>query len=109
MKFHGKIGFWTGDFEVEPGVFKPKIVERPYTGDVFRNIRRFEAVSDQQNDDLKVNNQFSILSDLYLKENFNSIRYIIWNGVRWKVSSIDVAYPRITLEIGGVYNGEGPS
>lgn len=109
MKFHGSVGFWTGDFEVEPGIWKPKIVERSYTGDILRNTRRFVEVSSQQNDDLLINNQFSILSDLYLKENLNSIRYVIWNGVKWRVTSVEIGYPRVLLEVGGVYNDSSPT
>lgn len=106
MKFHGKIGFWKGDAEIRPGVWAPQIDERIYTGDIFRNSRSFQQVSDKQNDDLVISNQFSVLSDLYMKENLNSIRYVEWNGMKWNVSRVTVDYPRITLEIGGVYNGK---
>lgn len=108
MKFHGFVGFWNGDREVKPGIWKPDIVERPYYGDVLRNNRRFQS-TEQQNDNLTINNQISILADLYAKENFHSIRYVVWNGVAWKVDSVDISYPRLTLEIGEVYNGERPT
>lgn len=32
MKFSGKIGFWIEDVEIKPGVFKPQIIEKDYTG-----------------------------------------------------------------------------
>lgn len=106
MKFHGAIGFWIDDEELEPGVYAPHIVERPgYHGDVLRNMRRAQPVSDQQNDDLVVNNQLSILSDLYLQQHWSSIRYVVWNGAMLKVTNVDVGYPRITLDVGGVYHG----
>lgn len=108
MKFHGTIGFWIGDFEVEPGIWKPRIVERKYSGDILRNTRRSVQVADKQNSDLSISNQFSILSDLYLKENLNSVKYIIWNGVKWTVTNVELSYPRINLEVGGVYNDKGP-
>lgn len=106
MKFHGKIGFWVGDKETSPGIWTPNIEERRYYGDILQNSRRFQPRSNDQNDDLTVNNRFSILSDLYLRENFNSIRYVVWNGVKLSVSNVEIGYPRITLEVGGVYNGE---
>lgn len=105
MKFSGIVGFWEGDIETSPGVWEPNIVERQYFGDVHRNTRRFQTDSNQSNDNLTVNNQISIISDLYMRQNWNSIRYIIWNNVKWKVNSVEVSYPRITLELGGEYNG----
>lgn len=107
MKFSGLIGFWLKDVERKPGVFKPKIVEKPYTGDVLRNIQRFQTVPDQQNSDLVLNNRLSIISDLYMQENWSSIKYVKWKGIKWKVASIDIgSYPRVVIDLGGVYNGE---
>lgn len=104
MKFTGTIGFWMDDVEVKPGVFKPDIVEKPYFGDVYKNTRRWQE-GDQQNDQFKVNNTISILSDLFAQQNYSSIKYVIWNGIKLKVMSVTVDYPRLTLEIGGAYNG----
>lgn len=109
MKFHGKIGFWEGDVETTPGVWQPQITERYYTGDILRNARRNEQATGQMYSNLKITNQFSILSDLYMRENLDSILYIDWSGAKWAVSSITMDYPRITFEIGGVYNGEASS
>ena len=104
MKFVGTVGFWTPSVEVKPGVFKPRIIERRYRGDILKDNRRFQERSDMQNDDLKLRNRVSILSDFYLHEHLSSVRYVVWNNVKWKVTDIDVNYPRVTLELGGVYN-----
>lgn len=104
MKFSGKIGFWLGDKEVRPSIWNPEIEERPYKGDIIKNTRRFQN-GESQNDDLVVSNRISILSDLYLRKNWSSIKYVIWNDVRLKVTSIDISYPRVILDIGGVYHG----
>lgn len=107
MKFSGKVGFWLNDVEVRPGIYKPGIVEKSYTGDIIKNSRRFQSVENQQNDNLVVNNRLSIISDLYMQKNWSSIKYVTWNNVRWAVNSIDISnYPRIILELGGVYNGK---
>lgn len=108
MKFSGKIGFWTSEYvETKPGVYKPDIVEKPYTGDILRNQRRFQPGDNQQNENLVVSNRISIISDLYMKQNWSSIRYVVWNNVNWSVSSIDVSqYPRVLIDLGGVYNGK---
>lgn len=106
MKFSGKVGFWLKDVETKPGVYKPDIVEKSYTGDILKNIRNFQSSENQANDNLRVNNRVSIISDLYMQENWPSIKYITWNGTKWKVNSVDVnSYPRVILELGGVYNG----
>lgn len=104
MKFSGKVGFWIKDIEKSPGMWEPEITERQYTGTVLENIRRFQNES-KQNGDLALDNQISILSDLYARDNWMSIKYVEWNGVRWKVSSVHLSYPRIILQLGGVYNG----
>lgn len=104
MKFSGTIGFWCEDVETKPGVFKSQIKELPYCGDVLKDKRSFKT-SEYQNDNFTITNQISIIADLYLQKNWPSIKYINWKGVKWKVLSVDVGYPRITLSIGGVYNG----
>lgn len=106
MKFSGKVGFWMEDIETSPGVYRSKIIERKYYGDILKNIRRWQE-GDQQNDHLKVNNSVSILSDLFAWQNFASIKYVVLNDVKLKVTQVALQeYPRITMELGGVYNGE---
>lgn len=107
MKFAGRIGFWEKDRETKPGVYRPRIVEKTYIGDVLRNVRRFQTAENQQNDNLVVSNRISIFSDLYMRNNWSSIKYVLWNRVKWKVTSVDIgSYPRVILDLGGVYNGE---
>lgn len=107
MKFSGIIGFWKKDIEIKPGVYKPGTIEKSYVGDVLANTRRFQSVENQQNDNLRITNRLSIISDLYMQKNWSSIKYVVWNDVNWSVSSIDVSqYPRVILELGGVYNGK---
>lgn len=107
MKFSGIVGFWKNDIKTKPGVYKPKIIEKKYTGDVLKDIRRFQSSENQQNDNLRVTNRLSIISDIYMNDNWGSIKYVTWKGVSWKVTSIDVgSYPRVILELGGAYNGK---
>lgn len=104
MKFDGTVGFWREDVEVKPGLFKSLIQERPYVGDVLKDRRSFK-ISEYQNNDFTISNQISILADLYLQTYWTSIKYVKWKGVKWSVSHVNVEYPRITLTLGGVYNG----
>lgn len=101
-KFYGQIGFAVTT-ETSPGIWKETIVERPYYGDVVRNSRRLTS-SETINGDIDINNEISIVSDPYANENFHSMRYVRFMGALWKITSATVAYPRITLNLGGVYN-----
>lgn len=102
-KFYGKIGYAITK-ETTPGVWIEQIVERSYYGDVIRNIRRLQS-SENLNDDINVSNEISIVADAFANQNFHSMRYVEYMGTKWKVSSIEVKYPRLILSIGGVYNG----
>ena len=102
-KFYGKIGYAITK-ETTPGVWVEQIVERSYYGDVIRNIRCLQS-SENLNDDINVSNEISIVADAFANQNFHSMRYVEYMGTKWKVSSIEVKYPRLILSIGGVYNG----
>ena len=102
-KFYGNIGF-AETVETEPGVWVEEMTVRPYYGDLVRNTRRLEN-SGGVNDNVNISNDISIIADPYANHNFRSIRYIEFMGVKWKVSNIEVRYPRLILTIGGVYNG----
>lgn len=102
-KFYGKIGYAMTK-ETTPGVWVEEIVERSYYGDVIRNIRRLQG-SENLNDDINVSNEISIVADAFANQNFHSMRYVEYMGAKWKVSSVEVKYPRLILNIGVVYNG----
>ena len=103
-KYFGKIGYGVTE-EIRPGVSLPSITDREYYGDIVRNIRRYEN-SGKVNDDLNINMTLSIVADPFAYKNFHQIRYAEYMGSKWKVSSVEVQYPRLILTLGGVYNGE---
>ena len=103
-RFSGKVGY-IETVETGVGVWKPVITERKYRGDVTRAVRKLENGQDI-NDDITVNNEISIVADPYARTHFFAIRYVEWQGVKWKVSSVEVLYPRLILTLGGMYNGD---
>lgn len=104
-KWFGNIGYAeTIEDPVGSGVWIERITERPYYGDVLRNSRRLQNPG-QINDNINISNQISIISDQFANQNFHAIRYIEFMGSKWKVSDVEVQYPRLTLTIGDVYNG----
>lgn len=103
-KFYGKIGY-ASTVETKPGVYEEQIVERFYYGDLIRNIRRLQS-ADQVNDDINISNEISIVADPYATNNFHTMRYAVFMGTKWKISNVEVSYPRLILTLGGVYNGQ---
>ena len=103
-KYFGVIGF-AETKETVPGKWVEDITKREYYGDIIQNIRKLET-SDQVNDNINVSNRISIVSDPYANQNFHAIRFAEFMGTRWKVSNIEVQYPRLILTLGGVWNGE---
>ena len=103
MKYCGNIGYAVTE-ETYPGVWEEHIVERPYFGDVIRDMRRIQN-GGKVNDDVNISNQISIISDPYAVENFSAMRYAEFMGAKWKIESVEVQYPRLIISIGGLYNG----
>lgn len=104
MKWFGTIGY-ADQVETKPGVWTDEITEREYFGDLTRNTRRLQT-TDKLNDDIEISNEISIVSDPYANENFHSMRYATYMGTKWKITSVEVQYPRLLLSLGGVYNGD---
>ena len=103
-KWYGKIGF-AETVKTKPGVWEELITEKEYFGDLTRNTRRLQS-SSQLNDDINVANEISIVADPFANQNFHSMRYIEFMDAKWKISSVEVQYPRLILTVGGLYNGE---
>lgn len=106
-KWYGKVGY-AETVETEPGLWDEVITERPYYGDLIRNTRRLRSAS-SVNDDINIANEISIVSDPYAYQNFHAMRYIEFMGSKWKISNVEVQYPRLILTLGGVYNGNTSS
>lgn len=102
-KFYGKIGYAESK-ETTPGIWEERIIEREYRGDLIRNTRRMQT-AETLNDDINISNEISIVADPYANQNFHSMRYVEFMGAKWKISNVDVQYPRLILSIGGIYNG----
>ena len=103
-KYRGNIGF-AETVEVTRGQHKPVTTERKYRGEMERNSFRLSS-PDKVNGDLVLVNTLTIVADAYLSAHFNSIRYVEWLGSKWKVSSVAVDRPKITITLGEVWNGD---
>lgn len=101
-KFSGKIGFMV-TVETEPGYWEETIVEKTYRGDVTRNTSRMQPNSNTI-DDITISNSISIVADPFANENFMHMKYVTFMKNKWKISNVEIQYPRILLTLGGLYN-----
>lgn len=102
-KWFGKIGYAV-TAETDPGIWEETIVDREYYGDLLSDKYRHQN-SGKVNDDINLTSVISIIADPFAYEHCSHIAYAeIW-GTKWKVTDIDIQPPRLSLTIGGVYNG----
>ena len=102
-RWYGCIGY-ANTVEIRPGVYEEELTTRNYYGELGRNTRRLQT-GDQLNDDINVANELSIVADPYAINHFHSMRYAEFAGAKWKITNVEVKYPRLILTLGGVYNG----
>lgn len=103
-RFYGAIGY-IETVETAPGVWKERVTERNYRGNVIKDVQIFQP-GVGTNDDIMIRNSISIVADAYAEQKYHTIRYVNWRGVRWKVTNIDFQHPRLILTLGGLYNGK---
>lgn len=103
-RFYGKVGYVTST-DMGDGIYKNIPEEFPYYGDIINISKRWQ-VTENLNDDIRLEQTFSIVADKYAYENYYKIRYIIIDNVAWRVTNVVVDRPRLTLFVGGIYNGE---
>ena len=102
-KIYGNIGF-VKTMETSPDIWYTVETVKRYRGDLVRNQRRWED-SESINEDLTISNEISIVADKFAYENIDAMKWVEVMGAKWKVNSVTIDYPRITLTVGGVYNG----
>lgn len=104
-RFFGEVGYGeTVETPSGSGNHVIQITKKNYQGDVIRNTRQLEN-GDKVNNDISVSNSISIVADEFAVDNFLKIKYVVWAGVYWLVTTVEVRHPRLILNLGGVYNG----
>lgn len=105
MKKKIEVAFWFSDVEEDLDEYIPKIETRNYYVDVEDTIVKNQS-GEFQNDQIFITSSIKIFGDLFLRNNWPSILYVIIDGIRYKVGSVKPTYPSLKIELGGVYNGE---
>lgn len=91
--------------EIERGVWDDQVIQISYPADITRLNSRWSANTDSTNDNISLNSQISFVADAFANQHFVFIKHVNAYGAEWKVTNVEVQYPRIILTLGGVYNG----
>ncbi|MBP5594845.1 MAG: hypothetical protein J6Y02_05650 [Pseudobutyrivibrio sp.] len=106
MKYYGNIGFAVSEEKMvdgqHTGVWEQHITVKPYRGELSKPVNKWQNGSGE-NQDASFSSQLSIVSDPFAIENFHSIKYAEFLGVKWKVTSVEIMRPRLLLTLGGEY------
>ena len=109
MRVSGVIGYGE-QRKTSPGVVEDVVTEHKFRGDILRPPASGLEEAGKVNDDLRVNVTISVVAGAYHNEmHVHDIRYLTWQGKRWKVSNVDVVPPRLNMRLGGLYNGPLPT
>ena len=52
-----------------------------------------------------VTRNLSLIADPFALNNIPGLKWIEYCGTKWRVSTVEISYPRLTLTLGGIYNG----
>ena len=104
-KYSGKIGFVQNQETYKgSGVWIEEIVEKTYRGDVLNDVMKWQD-NTRVNENLNISNRFSIVADTFAIQNLGNMRYLTYLGEKWKIMTIEMNRPRLTIYMGGIYNG----
>lgn len=106
MKYYGNIGFAISKEKIvdghHTGVWNQDFTVKPYYGELSKPVNKWSTGSGV-NDDSSFSTQISIVSDPFAVENFHSIKYAEYLGIKWKVTAVEIMRPRLLLTLGGEY------
>lgn len=103
-RFYGTVGYIT-TVEKRPGIYETVEIERNYFGDIVKHRSSWQQ-GEGINDDINLSVEISIMADPYAYEHFSEIKYVECMGTKWKVNSAIPDRPRISLYLGGLWNGQ---
>lgn len=100
-RFSGKLGF-VMTRETEEGVWLEDKIEIPVKGTI-RSLYVRNDNNSSVNSNLRLTNEVSVLLDSKINTYLETLKYVVWKGSKWEVQSIGVNYPRLTINLGGLY------
>lgn len=94
----------TVEVETAPGVWTKQKSEKRYKADVLAYNRHYDSQT-KINEDISLKNRYSIVMK-EKAEKYTELTYVIIDGFKWKVTTIEYLSPRLILSVGGAYLGE---
>lgn len=91
------------DVETEPGIFVNQIEEITVNGDIRSEKAGWGNM--QANDTISLKHILSIITPEDSVIDFTEAVYVVWQGRKWSVVTIDYRRPRVELGMGALYNG----
>lgn len=108
-KFAGLVGYVTQE-ETVPGVWSSVYSPRPMKGDILRQSASSQSDgrlnSEKVNKDVSFSHRVSLVGDAYAFGNYFNIKWIVLDGRKWEVTSVEPQRPRIIVTLGGLWNEE---
>lgn len=105
-RFCGMIGFLSTDENPDrPFIHSPAFVEKKYYGDFLSKGWKTDN-GDGANDKLKLETRVSVIANSFMKQNLGYMKYVIIDGFKWSISSVELQHPRVIFTVGGLYNDE---
>ena len=101
-KCSGVIGYALAG-ETQPGVWTEGITEKKYIGEIIKDNRRI-VDQGEINGSINISNNISIISNRFMLDNMEYMRYLTFNKSKWKISSVEIKLHRIIITLGGLYN-----
>ena len=89
--------------ETSIDVWEDVIEEKQYYAEL-SNISRVINNQNEIIEGIDIKTTISIICDPFVSENFSNIKYVVLYGNKWKVSSVSIYEPRLTIVLGGLYN-----
>lgn len=103
-KFSGKIGY-IKTVDDGHGVWTEEVIEKQHYGDILKDFINYRTNTYQStNDNITMSNQLSIVATPFSMKNFQFMKYATIWGAKWKITNVEVKYPRLILTLGDVYN-----
>lgn len=100
-KFSGNIGY-AKEVLVSPGVWNNEIEERFAKGDMLNDVWRHNQ-SSKVNEDITITNRISILAGQYENQNKHSMVYVVIDGQKWRISTVEVQRPKLIINVGSLW------
>lgn len=102
-KYSGQVGYGIQK-ETAPGVWSTVEEARLMKGDFYMESSRHQN-GDKVNEDIALNHRISLMADDWVMKHYPFMRWIEIDGIKWKITSVELKRPRIIVNVGGLYNG----